>query len=135
MEPITLLLVDGEPSVLRGLRMRLELEADFRVLGEAYRSDDLERLAGELQPNVVVLDLDEPGQQALALGLVRSLALTQRIVALTLQDGPGIARLVAEAGASALIQKQAPTSALVEAIRSVARDGGPRLDEGGAAMQ
>lgn len=135
MEPITLLLVDGEPSVLRGLRMRLELEADFRVLGEAYRSDDLERLAGEMQPDVVVLDLDVPGQHALALGLVRSLAPTQRIVALTLQDGPGVARLIANAGASALIQKQAPTSALVEAIRSVARDLISGLGEGGGAMQ
>ena len=35
MKPIQVLLVDDEPKVLRGLRMRLGLEADIRVVGEA----------------------------------------------------------------------------------------------------
>lgn len=119
MEPITLLLVDGEPSVLRGLRMRLEVEVDFRVLAEAYRGEDLLAVAHEVGATVVVLDIDVPGRPQPAVDLVESLASTQRIVALSLHDAPEVRRAVERAGAT-FVRKQDPSTSLFDAIRSAA---------------
>lgn len=52
-----ILLVDDHPVVLDGLRAVLTAVPDFDVVGEATDRETAIRLAGELQPNAVVLDL------------------------------------------------------------------------------
>ncbi|TMB69848.1 MAG: response regulator transcription factor [Chloroflexi bacterium] len=58
METIRVLLVDDEPHVLRGLRMRLGLEADIRIVGEAADGPAAVNLAIVLSPDVVVMDVN-----------------------------------------------------------------------------
>jgi DNA-binding NarL/FixJ family response regulator len=57
---IRLLLVDDQPGTRRGLRMRLELEPDVSVVGEAADGAAALRLAAELNPDVVVMDVAMP---------------------------------------------------------------------------
>src|SRR5690242_12162064 len=84
---ITLLLADDDPNVLLGLRMRLALEADLRVVGEATNGADAVELAARLRPDVVVLDIQMPGID----GIAAARALTARdprmgIVVLSIHD-------------------------------------------------
>jgi CheY-like chemotaxis protein len=68
---IRLLLVDDQPAVRRGLRMRLALEADFLVAGEAEDGVSALALMSELHPDVVVMDAQMPRMD----GIIATVAL------------------------------------------------------------
>lgn len=120
---IRVLLVDDEPLVRCGLRMRLGSEPDFEVVGEASSGEEAIRLANELRPDVVLLDVRMPGMgglraaQALSMGGAHT-----QVVMLTLHDGISIRRQAQEAGACAFVGKQEGSERLVRVIREVALD-------------
>jgi two-component system response regulator NreC len=118
VDMIKILLVDEEASIRRGLRMRLNVEADFIVTGETGDGWDALRLVRELQPDVVVTDIQLPGMDGIAL--------TERlhrdfpncaVIILSLYDEPSNRERAAKAGASAFVSKQKPNGELTEAIR------------------
>jgi two-component system LytT family response regulator len=61
MEPVSVLIVDDEPLARDGVRLHLELESDFRVLGEAGSGEEAIGLIEELRPDLVFLDVQMPG--------------------------------------------------------------------------
>lgn len=122
MKPIRLLVAAGDVSLLRGLRMRLEIEAGFAIVGAAAALDDVGRLARGLAPDVVVVDADTSAQPDAATELVRSLAPTHRVVVLGLHDGRAARAAALEAGAAAFVSKHSPSSTLVAAIRDAIPD-------------
>src|SRR5437764_13805823 len=71
---IRLLLVDDQPAVRRGLRVRFQLEPDLQVVGEASTGREALTLAQTLSPDVVLMDIEMPGmdgiEAAAALGMV-----------------------------------------------------------------
>ncbi len=120
---IRLLLVDIEPLVRRGLRMRLGSEPDFDVVGEAGSGEEAIALATELEPDVVLLDVRMPGMG----GLLAARALCAergdcRVVMLSLHDDVSTRRAAEEAGACAFVGKQEGSERLVRVIRNVAQD-------------
>jgi two-component system, NarL family, nitrate/nitrite response regulator NarL len=123
MKPIALFLAADDPSLLRGLRMRLEIEAGFAIVGEAGALDGVAELADTLAPDVVVVDADAAAQTDAPMELVRSLAVTYRVVVLGLHDGRGATDAALEAGAAAFVTKHGPTATLVTAIRDAASSG------------
>jgi DNA-binding NarL/FixJ family response regulator len=58
---IRILLIEEDTLVSQGLRMRLELESDIEIVGEAENSRKGIALAELIHPNVVVIDLKTPG--------------------------------------------------------------------------
>jgi len=62
---IRVLLVDDQTAIRRGLRMRLALEDDLIVVGEAADGPAALALAPELQPDVVLLDVQMPGMDGI----------------------------------------------------------------------
>jgi DNA-binding NarL/FixJ family response regulator len=124
MERITLLLAAGDPSLLRGLRMRLEIEPGFAVVGEARALDEIERQAEALAPQVVVIDADAPAGSAAAIELLSTVAAAHRVVVVSLDERAGTRAAVLEAGAAAFVPKHDGSGALISAIRRVARDDG-----------
>lgn len=60
-DKITVLILEDHQVTLDGLRMGLSMEPDIEVLACASSSDDGLRLAREMQPNVILLDLHLPG--------------------------------------------------------------------------
>ncbi len=118
---ITLLVVDDQPSVRRGLRMRLALEPDMKTLGEA--SNGLEALAAvrKLRPDVVVMDLDMPHMDGItATQTLATLAPQTAVVILSIHDDTATRLRAEAAGAAAFVGKQAGDLALLDAIHAAA---------------
>lgn len=128
MNAIRLFLVDDEPHVRRGLRMRLEMEPDFEIVGES--GDGPTALTGvrETQPDVVLIDIELPGQNGIrtATGLA-ALAPAVAIVMVSLRDDPATRASARAAGAAAFVGKHEIDFALTRAIRfAAARRAGMR---------
>jgi DNA-binding NarL/FixJ family response regulator len=119
METIRLFLVDDEQTVRKGLRMRLEMEPDFEIVGEA--ADGQRAVAGvrEANPDVVLMDVELPlvdGIQATA--ALRVAAPGCAVVMLSMHDDSGTRTRAREAGAVAFVAKHEIDGALSQAIRA-----------------
>lgn len=119
-----ILLVDDQPTIRRGLRMRLELEPWLTVVGEASCGPEAVRAAAETGPDVVVMDVVMPGGD----GIEATVALLTadprvRVVVLSLYDDEATRAAAARAGAVAFVAKHDPQGALLDAIRAARSPG------------
>ena len=116
---IKILLVDEQARIRRGVRMRLALEADFSVVGEAGDGWEALPLVREPTPDVVPPGLPLPTLAGIPPPeRLRSDFPACAVVILTLYDEPANRRRAAQAGAAAFVSKQAPDQDLVSAIRA-----------------
>jgi DNA-binding NarL/FixJ family response regulator len=121
MKPIQVLLVDDEPKVLRGLRMRLGLEADIRVVGDASDGATAVDLARLLTPDVVLMDVNLPVVDGItATGELAARVPQAAVVILSLHDDQGTVDRALAAGAVAFVGKQQTDGDLLGAIRRAA---------------
>ncbi|KAB8193634.1 response regulator [Nonomuraea phyllanthi] len=115
---VRLLIVDDHPIVRDGLRAALGGEPDFEIIGEAADGATAVRLADELRPDVVLMDLRMPGMDGVT--AIRRLSGTgPRVLVLTTFDTDVLP--VLEAGATGYLLKDAPPEELVRAVRAVHR--------------
>ena len=119
---IRVLLVDDEPAIRRGLRMRLALEPDVDVVGEANNGLGAIEMTRSLQPDVVVMDVRMPVMDGItATRRILEEHLGQPIIALSLYDDSVTMQGALSAGACAFIAKSRMDSTLVDTIRTVRR--------------
>ncbi|WP_329499489.1 response regulator transcription factor [Kitasatospora herbaricolor] len=118
---ITLLIVDDHPVVRDGLRGMFAAAAGFQVLGEAADGVEAVLLAGQLDPDVILMDLRMPGGSG-----VRAIAeLTRRgarakVLVLTTYDTDTDTLPAIEAGATGYLLKDAPRDELFGAVQAAA---------------
>jgi two-component system response regulator NreC len=118
---IRIVLADDHAVVRAGLRMLLESEPGFEVLAEAGTTQDAARYVRGHHPDVLVLDLNMPGESGLDLiPRVREEAPDTAIVVLTMQRDPGFARQALSTGALGYVLKDAADTELVRAVRLAA---------------
>jgi DNA-binding NarL/FixJ family response regulator len=119
VKAIRILLVDDQSSVRRGLAMRLQLEPDITVVGEAEDGTTAVQAARTLQPDVLVMDYEMPGMDGIeATKALADLGSESRVVMLSIHDNPTVKRAAAGAGVHAFVAKHQPSEALLAAIRS-----------------
>lgn len=130
---ITVLLVDDQPLLLRGLEMLLALEGDVRVVGTAGSAEDALALVPRLRPDVVLMDLQLPSMDGItATRRLRGGPSSSQVIVLTLYDDPATRRRALQAGAAAFVAKHDMEGSLLATIREVAAGGRPsRLDGAG----
>lgn len=117
---IRVLLVDDEQLVRSGLRMILDAAGDIDVVGEGADGDEGVRLAAELGPDVVLLDIRMPGTDGLAAAVrLAEDAPTSRVVLLTTFDLDEYVHRALRAGAVGFLLKDTPPRDLIAAVRTV----------------
>ncbi len=120
MKKITILLADDHQVVREGFRAVLERERDFSIIGEAGDGLETIRLAEQLNPNVVIVDLMMPGLNGRE--VVRQLKHRKpeiRLVVLSMHTTEGYVLEALKNGASAYVVKDASAAELVKAVREV----------------
>jgi two-component system, NarL family, response regulator NreC len=116
-EPITILLADDHKVVRAGLRMLLESDDRFRVLGEAGSVAQTVEMVEEHCPLVLVLDLNMGNESGLdVIPQLRADAPQTQIVVLTMQNDPAFARAALRAGALGYVLKDAADAELMSAV-------------------
>jgi two-component system, NarL family, response regulator NreC len=118
---ITIVLADDHQVVRSGLRMLLEAEDGFEVLGEAGNVTAALQEVFDHRPHVLVLDLNMSGESSLsAIPRLRLESPGTQVVVLTMQDELAFAREALRAGALGYVLKDAADAELVQAVRSAA---------------
>jgi two-component system response regulator NreC len=115
--PIRIVLADDHGVVRAGLRLLLDAEPDFEVVAEAADTDSILDAVLSHKPDVLVLDLNMPGEQSLPERLSRVLDRSPetRTVILTMQDDAGSVREALRAGALGYVLKDAADAELAVA--------------------
>ena len=128
MSVIRILIAEDHKTVREGLKLIIEAEADMKVVGEAGDGRETVRLASELEPNVIVMDISMPELNGLAASAkLKSIAPDIKILTLTRHTDKAYLRELLQAGVSGYVLKQSESSEMLRAIRSIAA-GGSYLD-------
>lgn len=118
METINILLVDDHRVVREGLRRMLELESDFRVVGEASNVDEVLSQVKTLMPEIVLMDIKMPGGDGITLTKrLKEEHPECNVIMLTLYDE--YLTQAIEAGAVGYLLKDIEREELIRAIRAI----------------
>ena len=119
-EPIRLLIVDDHPVVRRGIRMALERCASIQIVGEGNDGREALQLARGLKPDVVLMDIDMPQMNGLAVtDLLRREMPTIKVLILSSYSNSDYVMRIIRSGARGFLLKEAATEEVVSAVEAV----------------
>jgi two-component system, NarL family, response regulator LiaR len=118
-QPIRVMLIDDHTMVRKGLGIFLQVFDDLQLAGEAESGADAIRLCGEIQPDVVLMDMVMPDMDgAAATRIIRQQFPEVQVIVLTsFKEGERIKNAL-EAGAIGYLLKDVSADELAKAIRS-----------------
>lgn len=117
----TVMLVDDHPLLRKGLRQLLAFEAEFEVVAEAGSGAEALASAPELDPDLIILDLNMQGMDGLeTLKRLRDEGVTSRIVMLTVSDSNEDVIKAIGLGADGYLLKDSDPEELLEQIKKAA---------------
>jgi DNA-binding NarL/FixJ family response regulator len=124
VDRIRLLVADDHPMLREGLVAVLGTQPDFEVVGEAADGDEVVRLSGSLDPDVILLDLEMPGTDGVgALERLREAHARARTLVFTAYDTDQRILGSLRAGARGYLLKGASRQEIFGAIRTVQAGG------------
>jgi NarL family two-component system response regulator YdfI len=122
MPPIRILIADDHLIIRQGLRLILETEPDFELVGEAADGAEAIRLCAKLHPDVVLMDLRMPGMDGLtAIERLHTEQPEVAVVILTTFNEDELMLRGLQAGARGYLLKDTDRAALFDTIRAAAR--------------
>jgi len=117
----SILLVDDHPLLRKGLRQLIELEDELNVIGEASDGQNAVKLAQELEPDIILLDLNMQGMDGLeTLKAIRHTNTHSRIIMLTVSDNDEDIVCAITYGADGYLLKDMDPEEILEKIREAA---------------
>src|SRR5213080_4212063 len=117
---IKLLLVDDHPVVRRGISSCLARQERLAIVGEAADGLEAVRKAKELAPDIILMDIDMPHMNGLAVTeLLRRELPNIKVLILSMHSNTDYVLRIIQSGARGYVLKEAPTDELVKAIETV----------------
>jgi len=124
MPTTRILLVDDHPIMCDGLRMLLEKYPGAEIVGACGDCATAFRMSGELQPDLVLMDIDLPDGSGIALTRrMREAHPEVKVLVLTGRLEPNLVTEATEAGASGYLVKTNASAELFDAVRTVMAGG------------
>jgi DNA-binding NarL/FixJ family response regulator len=121
MKKKSILIVDDHPLVREGLKVIIGRSSKFEVIGEAGAAREGFRLAGELKPDLVLLDISLPDESGIELTRrIRSALPGARILIVSMHSKIDYITEAFKAGASGYVVKESAAERLLTALESVA---------------
>lgn len=121
VELVRVVLADDHPLFREGARAVLSAAEGIEVVGEASTGEEVIALAGELQPDVVLMDIVMPGPNGIE--ATRQIVRTSphiRVLMMTMVENDESVFAAMQAGAHGYLLKEAPAPELVRAVSAVA---------------
>jgi DNA-binding NarL/FixJ family response regulator len=115
---IKILIVDDHQALREGLRVILQLEPDFSIVGEAEEGKQAIKLAQALAPDVIIMDMDlgeMDGTQVTELILAQQPDIC--VIGFSMHTDPELAETMRKVGAKAYLTKSDAPDQLISAIR------------------
>jgi two-component system, NarL family, response regulator NreC len=121
-QKITILIVDDHPIVREGLKLLLNKQQDFSVVGESADGPDAIAKTRLFKPIIVLMDVSMPGMSGVeATAQICKKFEYTKVIALTMIEESGYVGKMIEAGASGYLLKDASGEEIIKAIRRVAQ--------------
>jgi DNA-binding NarL/FixJ family response regulator len=118
---ITVVLSDDHTVVREGLRLLLEAQKDIIVIGEAADGRETVRLAKQLHPDVVIMDIAMPQFNGIAATQrIKDCSPSVRVIILSMHASNEYIFRALQAGASGYLLKESAGTEVVKAVRAVA---------------
>lgn len=123
---IRIVVADDQALIRQAFARLLDLESDLTVVGQASTADEAVTVAVDTVPDVVVMDVQMPGEADLADGIdatdaIRARVPTARVIVVTTFGRPGYLQRALAAGAAGFMVKDAPADQLIDGVRRVAQ--------------
>lgn len=123
MNIIKVLIADDHAMVRQGLKTILELEEDISVVSQAANGEDAIQQAREHKPDIILMDINMPVLNGLqAIKILKEEDSRYKIIVLTLHQDREYLFKTLQLGCEGYVLKDAESSVLIEAIRSVYRE-------------
>jgi two-component system, NarL family, sensor kinase len=115
-----ILIADDHELMRRGLRGLLESHDEWAVCGEAVEGREVVRKSAELEPDLVIMDVNLPGLSGIEAAVqIRQEREAAKILFFTVHDSDEVIREIIDAGAHGYVAKSRASQDLVEAVRKV----------------
>ena len=122
MEPLRVLIADDHPLFRHGIAALLSAGPDFEVVGEATSGEEVIFLAAQLQPDVILMDIQMPGVNGIeATRRILHTSPTIRVLIVTMFEDDASVFTVMRAGARGYVLKDAQKDDMLAAIRAVGK--------------
>ena len=124
MSVTRVLICDDHAVVRSGLRLILQNQTDFEIVGEAANGEEAIAQAGRLRPHIAIMDLSMPGLNGLeAIPRVLKASPDTKILVLTIHESEDYYFRAMQAGVAGYVLKGVSATDLLAALRLVAQGG------------
>ncbi|WP_024834206.1 response regulator [Ruminiclostridium josui] len=123
MNKIRVMIADDHAMVRQGLKTILELEEDICVVSQASNGEEAVAMSKKIKPDIILMDINMPVINGIqAIKMLKEEPENYKIIVLTLHQDREYLFKTLQLGCEGYVLKDAESSVLIDAIRSVYRD-------------